>query len=151
MTKRKLWLIEFLNELGLEVVHYETQTSSKSHIKMTVVPAWSPDPKPQTLVVYIDPGYKINFKFSQYLDNSFKTETECTVASLLIDVAQRYCGSDVDIEWVPYQKCSKRRSQYTPKPKPDHCYLRLKCSHLPWRDADSDPIVRQFLRGFRLS
>ena len=117
MTKRKLWLIEFLNELGLEVVHYETQTSSKSHIKMTVVPAWSPDPKPQTLVVYIDPGYRINFKFSQHLDNSFKTETECTVASLLIDAAQRYCGSDVDIEWVPYQKCSKRRSQYTPKPE----------------------------------
>ena len=132
MTKRKQWLTEFLNKLGLVVVHYETQTSSKSHIKMTVVPAWNP--KPQTLVVYIDPGYRINFKFSQYLDNSFRTEAECIVASLLMNAAQEYCGSDVDMEWVPYRKCSKHRAHGTPEPRTDYCYLRLRCSYLPWKE-----------------
>jgi hypothetical protein len=127
-TKKRLWIIGLLNKLGLEVLDYQPQLSSKSHVQIKVKPLWYDPHGSQTLTVYVDPGYKINFKFSKHIDNRFMTETECMVAALIMGAVEEYCGPDVDVSWVPYHKSSSRGSSE----RPDSCYLRLSCPYLPW-------------------
>lgn len=130
-SKKRDWIEGLLNALGLEVLEYQTNLVSRSHVRVKVLPMYYPGSKPQTLRIFIDPGYKINFKFSKYLDNNFQDETKCMVAGLLMTAAQEYAGPDVEVDWVTYHKASPRGSVE----RPDSCYMRLVCSYLPWKGS----------------